>query len=63
MKISRYYRAFLRKKLNNDNRSKLNNENFTLLCNNCVGGGESFMNWENVLIHPQSISSFQQRTM
>lgn len=41
MKISKYYRSFLRRKLNAENRKNLTNENFTILCNNCVcvGGG------------------------
>lgn len=38
MKISKYYRSFLRRKLNAENRKRLTNENFTVLCNNCVGG-------------------------
>lgn len=38
MKISKYYRAVLRKKLNTENKQRLKNKNFTLLCNNCVGG-------------------------
>lgn len=38
MKISKYYRSFLRRKLNAENRKNLTNENFTILCNNCVGG-------------------------
>lgn len=38
MNISRYYRTFLRTKLNAENRKRLNNNNFTILCNNCVGG-------------------------
>lgn len=38
MKISKRYRAFLRKRLNAENRKRLKNENFTILCNNCVGG-------------------------
>lgn len=38
MKISRYYRAFLRTKLNVENRERLKNKNLTILCNNCVGG-------------------------
>lgn len=38
MKISKYYRAVLRKELNAENKQRLKNENFTLLCNNCVGG-------------------------
>lgn len=41
MKISKRYRAFLRKRLNAENRKRLKNENFTILCNNCVGGGNS----------------------
>lgn len=38
MKISKYYRAILRKNLNAKNRQHLMNSNFTVLCNNCVGG-------------------------
>ena len=38
MKISKYYRAFLRTALNSENRKRLFNRNFTILCNNCVGG-------------------------
>lgn len=38
MKISKYYRAVLRAKLNAKNRKRLKNKNFTILCNNCVGG-------------------------
>lgn len=42
MKISKCYRAFLRIKLNLENRKRLKNKNFTIhftiLCNNCVGG-------------------------
>lgn len=38
MKISKYYRALLRKRLNAENRKRLTNKNFTILCNNCVGG-------------------------
>lgn len=38
MKISKYYRSFLRRKLNAENRKRLTNKNFTVLCNNCVGG-------------------------
>lgn len=40
MKISKYYRAFLRTALNSENRKRLFNRNFTILCNNCVGGGD-----------------------
>lgn len=38
MKISTYYRAFLRMALNAENKKRLSNRNFTILCNNCVGG-------------------------
>ncbi len=38
MKLSKYYRAALRTKLNAENKKRLKNRNFTLLCNNCVGG-------------------------
>ena len=38
MKISKYYRAFLRTALNSENKKRLSNRNFTILCNNCVGG-------------------------
>ena len=38
MKISKYYRAFLRTALNSENKKRLSNTNFTILCNNCVGG-------------------------
>ena len=38
MKISKYYRAFLRATLNSENKKRLSNRNFTILCNNCVGG-------------------------
>lgn len=38
MKISKYYRSFLRRKLNAENCKRLTNKNFTVLCNNCVGG-------------------------
>ena len=38
MKISKYYRAFLRTALNSENKKRLANRNFTILCNNCVGG-------------------------
>lgn len=38
MKISRYYRKFLRIKLNVKNKERLKNRDFTILCNNCVGG-------------------------
>ena len=38
MKVSKYYRAFLRRRLNAENRKNLTNENFTILCNNCVWG-------------------------
>lgn len=38
MKISKYYRAFLRTALNSENKKRLFNRNFTILCNNCVGG-------------------------
>ena len=38
MKISRYYRTFLRRNLNKKNQRLLKNKNFTILCNNCVGG-------------------------
>ena len=38
MKISKYYRSFLRLPLNLANRKKLNNRDFSILCNNCVGG-------------------------
>lgn len=38
MKISKQYRDFLRKALNAENRKRLKNKNFTILCNNCVGG-------------------------
>lgn len=41
MKISKYYRAFLRTALNSENRKRLFNRNFTILCNNCVGGDPS----------------------
>lgn len=36
--ISKYYRKLLRWKLNRENKVRLTNKNFTLLCNNCVGG-------------------------
>lgn len=38
MTISKYYRAFLRSKLNAKNRKRLTNKDFSILCNNCVGG-------------------------
>ncbi len=38
VKISKYYRTFLRRKLNAENRKRLKNKNFTVLSNNCVGG-------------------------
>nr|WP_039121524.1 DUF1919 domain-containing protein [Ligilactobacillus ruminis] len=38
MKISKYYRSFLRRRLNTENRKRLKNKNFTVICNNCVGG-------------------------
>lgn len=38
MNISKYYRSFLRRALNAENKKRLTNKNFTLLCNNCVGG-------------------------
>ncbi len=38
MRMSRYYRAILRTKLNTENRKRLKNNDFTILCNNCVGG-------------------------
>lgn len=41
MFISKYYRAFLRLPLNLANRKRLNNRNFSIICNNCVGGGIS----------------------
>ena len=41
MKISKYYRAFLRKKLNIQNQNRLTNKDFSILCNNCVGGGHT----------------------
>lgn len=41
MKITKYYRAFLRTVLNLENKKRLSNRNFTILCNNCVGGGYS----------------------
>lgn len=36
--MSSRYRAFLRQGLNRKNRNKLNNHDFTIICNNCVGG-------------------------
>lgn len=38
MFISKYYRALLRLPLNLVNRMRLKNKNFSILCNNCVGG-------------------------
>ena len=38
MKISKYYRKFLRRKLNKKNQLKLNNHSFSLIASNCVGG-------------------------
>ena len=39
MKISKYYRAFLRTALNSENKKRLFNRNFTILGYNWVGGG------------------------
>ena len=39
MYISKYYRALLRLPLNLANRKSLNNRDFSIICNNCVGGG------------------------
>lgn len=36
--MSSRYRAFLRRGMNRKNRDRLNNHDFTLICNNCVGG-------------------------
>ena len=41
MKISKYYRAFLRMALNSENKKSLFNRSFTILCNNCVWGDPS----------------------
>lgn len=38
MKISKYYRSFLRIIMNYTNKKALHNEDFSILCNNCVGG-------------------------
>lgn len=38
MSLSKYYRKILRTKINYRNRLNLKNKNFTILCNNCVGG-------------------------
>lgn len=38
MRISKYYRTLLRTGLNYRNRKALKNTDFSLLCNNCVGG-------------------------
>lgn len=38
MKVSKYYRAVLRSNLNEKNRKRLTNKDFSILCNNCVGG-------------------------
>lgn len=38
MRISKYYRSFLRRKLNQQNRSRLKNEKFSIISSNCVGG-------------------------
>jgi len=38
VKISKYYRSFLRRKLNKCNRKRLNQKEFTIISSNCVGG-------------------------
>lgn len=38
MRISVIYRTFMRFGLNLHNRSRLTNKNFSIICNNCVGG-------------------------
>lgn len=38
MKLTKYYRTFLRDKLNKNNRARLKNHDFTIISSNCVGG-------------------------
>lgn len=64
--MSSRYREFLRRGLNRRNRSRLNNHDFTIICNNCVGGvichelGEQFRSPTVNLFfsHPQEYIEF-----
>ena len=62
MKISKYYRAFLRTALNAKNKKRLSNRNFTIICNNCVWGGDPSRVGGNALILQQLTCFLAQRT-